>query len=189
MIAILFLSVTMWTLALYKGLCFIHEARKEKTPAKCLEMYQNEPERCKKGLPVWQFDILAQYMSTSCKDPELNRELLNSVRVRHEFNTMCYIGTILLLAAAAPLLGLLGTVSGMISSFDVIAQFGTGNARALASGISEALITTQSGLVAAIPGMLLGGVLFSKGEKLKSRMEIFCISLQEQTDGLNVYGE
>lgn len=189
MIAILTLSIIMWTLAIYKSLRFVHEFRKEKSPAKCLELYKCGFKENNAILPQWQSDILLQYMDSRGDDPDLNREILNSVRVRHEFNTMCSIGTILLLAAAAPLLGLLGTVTGMISAFDVIAQFGTGNARALASGISEALITTQSGLVAAVPGLLLGGILFRKGEKLKARMELFCINLQKQTEGLSVQGE
>ncbi|WP_320175471.1 MotA/TolQ/ExbB proton channel family protein [Maridesulfovibrio sp.] len=185
MIALLLLSLIMWTLAIYKSLRFFRESNKELSPAKCLEMYENEPQSCKIKLPVWQFDILSEHMDANGNDPDLNRELLKSIRVRHEFTTMCNIGTILILAAAAPLLGLLGTVTGMISTFDVIAQFGTGNARALASGISEALVTTQSGLVAAVPGLILGGILLRKGEKLKSRMELFCICLQEQTDSLS----
>lgn len=186
MIALLILSLIMWTLAIYKSLHFFRESGKEQSPAKCLEMYKNAPEDCKNKLPLWQFDILSEHMDASGDDPELNREFLKSKRVRHEFTTMCNIGTILILAAAAPLLGLLGTVTGMISTFDVIAQFGTGNSRALASGISEALITTQSGLVAAVPGLILGGILLRKGEKLKARMELFCICLQEQTDSLKI---
>jgi len=59
------------------------------------------------------------------------------------------------LAGVAPLLGLLGTVSGMISTFDTISTVGTGNARLLSGGISEALITTQLGLMVAIPLLLV----------------------------------
>ncbi|MEO1339178.1 MAG: MotA/TolQ/ExbB proton channel family protein, partial [Myxococcota bacterium] len=57
-------------------------------------------------------------------------------------------------AGLAPLLGLLGTVTGMISTFDVISTFGTGNPRLLSQGISIALITTQLGLIVAVPAML-----------------------------------
>jgi biopolymer transport protein ExbB len=57
-------------------------------------------------------------------------------------------------AVIAPLLGLLGTVTGMISTFDIITLFGTGDPRLLSGGISEALITTQVGLVIAIPVLL-----------------------------------
>lgn len=62
-------------------------------------------------------------------------------------------------AAVAPLLGLLGTVTGMISTFQLIAVFGTGDPRMLSGGISEALITTEAGLAVAIPLLLLHAFL------------------------------
>ena len=58
-------------------------------------------------------------------------------------------------AAAAPLLGLLGTVTGMIHTFRLITMFGTGDARLLSGGISEALVTTEAGLMVAIPALLI----------------------------------
>lgn len=63
------------------------------------------------------------------------------------------------LAAVAPMLGLLGTVSGMITTFEVIAVKGTGNPRLLSGGISEAMITTQLGLMAAVPIILVHAAL------------------------------
>ena len=60
-------------------------------------------------------------------------------------------GLIKLLAAVAPLLGLLGTVTGMIATFQAITQYGTGDPKMMADGISQALVTTVLGLVAAIP--------------------------------------
>jgi len=62
-------------------------------------------------------------------------------------------------AAAAPLLGLLGTVVGMIRTFGLIAIFGTGDAKSLSSGISEALVTTELGLCVAIPALVFHGIL------------------------------
>ncbi|MFP4204094.1 MAG: MotA/TolQ/ExbB proton channel family protein [Opitutales bacterium] len=64
-----------------------------------------------------------------------------------------------LTAAAAPLLGLLGTVTGMIKTFNLITIFGTGDAKNLSSGISEALVTTELGLMVAIPTLILHGLL------------------------------
>lgn len=78
---------------------------------------------------------------------------------------------ILVLAAVAPLMGLLGTVTGMISTFDIITEFGTGDPKLLSSGISEALITTELGLIVAIPTLLLGNVLNSKGKTIKMNMD------------------
>ena len=75
-----------------------------------------------------------------------------------------HVDTIMVLARAAPLLGLLGTVSGMISTFGSIALFGAGDARALSSGISEALVTTQCGLVVAVPGLLAGHFFKSRAQ-------------------------
>ncbi|MEA3466415.1 MAG: MotA/TolQ/ExbB proton channel family protein [Thermodesulfobacteriota bacterium] len=74
------------------------------------------------------------------------------------------------LAAIAPLLGLLGTVLGMIGTFDTIAIFGTGNARAMAGGISQALITTQTGLLIAIPGLYMRNFLQRRAGNLKQRV-------------------
>lgn len=74
-------------------------------------------------------------------------------------------------AAVAPLLGLLGTVTGMISTFDVITEYGTGDPKLLAGGISEALVTTQLGLVVAIPALLLGSMLAGRAESILNHME------------------
>jgi len=57
------------------------------------------------------------------------------------------------LVAVCPLLGLLGTVTGMIQVFDVVASLGTGNARAMAAGISRATLPTMAGMVVALPGL------------------------------------
>jgi biopolymer transport protein ExbB len=64
-----------------------------------------------------------------------------------------HLTTIRCFASVLPMLGLLGTVTGMIRTFDVLTVFGAGNPRAMASGVSEALITTLGGLVAALSGL------------------------------------
>ncbi|MCB1125480.1 MAG: MotA/TolQ/ExbB proton channel family protein, partial [Verrucomicrobiae bacterium] len=74
-------------------------------------------------------------------------------------------------AAAAPLLGLLGTVTGMINTFNMITVFGTGDPKTLAGGISEALITTEFGLVVAIPSLLLHAILSRKVKGVLGSME------------------
>lgn len=93
--------------------------------------------------------------------PRLEREDLVHEAILRETPELERFGSaILVFAAVAPLLGLLGTVTGMISTFDVITEFGTGDPRMLSGGISEALITTKLGLVVAIPA-LLGGTLLN----------------------------
>ena len=81
------------------------------------------------------------------------------------------IGTIKILAAVAPLLGLLGTVTGMIATFQSITLFGTGDPKLMAGGISQALITTVLGLVCAIPLLLLHNVVASKSKGLVQILE------------------
>lgn len=76
------------------------------------------------------------------------------------------------LAATAPLLGLLGTVTGMVSTFDVITLYGNSNPVLLADGISEALITTQSGLLIAFPMVLLLRRAEERGTWVKKQLEL-----------------
>jgi biopolymer transport protein ExbB len=78
---------------------------------------------------------------------------------------------VLVLAAVAPLLGLLGTVTGMIATFDIITTHGTGDPKLLSGGISEALVTTMLGLVVAIPLLLLGNLLSGWAQNIKDSME------------------
>lgn len=80
------------------------------------------------------------------------------------------IATIKTLVAVCPLLGLLGTVTGMISVFDVMALTGTGNARLMASGISMATIPTMAGMVAALSGLYFGTLLENKAKKFKKKI-------------------
>lgn len=85
------------------------------------------------------------------------------------------VTTIQTLIAICPLLGLLGTVTGMVAVFDVLAFFGMGNARAMASGVSMATIPTMAGMVAALSGVYFGTYLDHKAdvevEKLEDLMQ------------------
>jgi biopolymer transport protein ExbB len=78
---------------------------------------------------------------------------------------------ILVIASIAPLLGLLGTVTGMIETFDMITEFGTGDPKLLSEGIAIALVTTELGLIVAIPTLLLGSILSSWEKNIKRDME------------------
>jgi len=74
-------------------------------------------------------------------------------------------------AATAPLLGLLGTVSGMIRTFNLITLFGSGDPKPLAGGISEALVTTLFGLVVAIPALILHAFLSRRSQGIVQTTE------------------
>ncbi|WP_321350206.1 MotA/TolQ/ExbB proton channel family protein [Halopseudomonas oceani] len=80
-------------------------------------------------------------------------------------------GLIKLLAAVAPLLGLLGTVTGMIATFQAITQYGSGDPKLMADGISQALVTTVLGLLAAIPLLFLHSLVAARSKALIQLLE------------------
>ena len=81
------------------------------------------------------------------------------------------VSLLAVVASVAPLLGLLGTVTGMIGTFGMITEYGTGDPRLLSGGISEALLTTQFGLMGAIPALLFQTTLYRLGDALLRRLE------------------
>lgn len=94
-----------------------------------------------------------------------------------------------LLAAIAPMLGLLGTVTGMIETFQVITQFGNGDPKVMAGGISMALVTTVLGLIAAMPLLLAHNILSSQAENIRTILEkqgIGLVAEQAEQDCLSV---
>ncbi len=97
-----------------------------------------------------------------------------------------FLTTLGTIAGIAPLLGLLGTVTGMIKAFTVISHAGIGNPQMLAGGISEALITTAAGLTVASPSFVFYKYLRSRADKMILRMEAICIDIldliREQED-------
>ena len=103
---------------------------------------------------------------------------------------------IALCAAVSPLVGLLGTVTGMITTFTSITLFGTSDPRTMAGGIGEALITTQGGLYVAIPCLLFRGVLGAAADSALGKLEAGAMSVvlalveqQEEVDPENDYEE
>lgn len=82
-----------------------------------------------------------------------------------------HLNTLAVIAGAAPLLGLLGTVTGMIKLFEVITSYGTGDPKILAAGISEALITTEVGLIIAIPVMIIHNFLRNRADDIQTATE------------------
>jgi biopolymer transport protein ExbB len=81
------------------------------------------------------------------------------------------IAFLALTATAGPLMGLLGTVMGMIATFKLISSFGSGDPKLLAAGISEALIATATGMAVAIPALLLHAFLSRKAKGVIGSME------------------
>ena len=109
------------------------------------------------------------------KPKEVIEEHLHAFILRERLQHERWLPMLAVIAAASPLLGLLGTVVGMVKTFTLITVFGTGNAAKLSSGISEALVTTELGLSVAIPALVLHGFLSYRTQKDLSLLERYAI--------------
>lgn len=123
--------------------------------------------------------FVARFIKKMTSDSGFNNRLLDEDVMFFVASLNKYLSFIAIMARVAPLLGLLGTVIGMITTFEVISFFGTGNAKAMAAGISEALVTTQSGLLVAIPGLFMSNYLYRKSDRLKHRITSTAIYLRK----------
>jgi len=111
--------------------------------------------------------LVREFLSSRTGDRKLDGYILDETVLRLIMEMDRYLALIAVLSGVAPLLGLLGTVVGMMATFDVITLFGTGNVKAMAGGISVALITTQTGLLVSIPGLYMSGFLNRRANNLK----------------------
>lgn len=102
---------------------------------------------------------------------EYIEEVLYEVMLKVRPGLEAFLPVVAIAAATAPLLGLLGTVTGMINTFKIISVFGTGDPKTLSGGISEALITTEFGLITAIPALLIHAVISRKVKGVMGAME------------------
>ncbi|MDR1045246.1 MAG: MotA/TolQ/ExbB proton channel family protein [Candidatus Adiutrix sp.] len=109
----------------------------------------------------------------------LFKDAMEEAGRRESAELSAHLGALNLVASISPLLGLLGTVSGMISAFNSIAAQGNGNPGLLAGGISEALLTTAAGLCVAIPVLVIHRALLSRAESLTGELEDLASDLQE----------
>ncbi len=125
--------------------------------------------------------VVARVISAGLAARDEERETLESVlqeAILHELpNVQQGLAMLAVLGAVAPLLGLLGTVTGMIDTFRVITLFGTSDPKLMSGGISEALITTEIGLAVAIPIMLCHTYLSRRSDHLIGDMEEKAVQL------------
>lgn len=121
--------------------------------------------------------ILAAGLSNSKHGREVMKDSIQEAANQVVHDMERYLGALGTIAAIAPLLGLLGTVLGMIKVFTAIMVQGTGNAGVLAGGISEALITTAAGLCVAIPAMILHRFFLRRVDGLMVVMEQDAVKL------------
>lgn len=133
--AILLVTIMLWTLILERLWYF--------------RMVQ--PAKTREALEAW--NNMSDHDSWHAR--QIREQLLSEIRV----DSSQFIFYIKTMVAVLPLLGLLGTVTGMIQVFDVMTVLGTGNPRAMAGGVSAATIPTMSGMVAALSGLYFGASL------------------------------
>ncbi len=116
-------------------------------------------------------EMLGDAIAHADEGKDLMEEVMFEKRLRTQPKLDRLMPLIALTAATAPLLGLLGTVTGMIQTFQLITLFGTGDAQTLSGGISEALVTTQFGLMVAVPALIVHALLSRKSKGVLSSME------------------
>lgn len=123
--------------------------------------------------------ILAAGLASRGRDRDVMKERIEDVgrQVVHELER--YLNTLGTIASVCPLLGLLGTVIGMIKVFAVITTRGVGDPGVLASGISEALITTAAGLSVAIPALMFHRYFRGRVDELVLAMEEQALKMME----------
>jgi biopolymer transport protein ExbB len=187
MVPIFALAGASLLVAIYKwmALVFVRQPSRKKVDALMGAVARNDQgEAEKKVKPIKgpmgrMLEAGVQYM----KEP---RELIEEVMYEHVLSARLklqrFLPFIAITAASAPLLGLLGTVVGIINTFKLITLFGTGDVQTLSGGISEALITTEFGLIVAIPSLLLHAFLSRKAKGVTDQMEKTAMTFANQVD-------
>jgi len=115
--------------------------------------------------------VLAVAHANPCLDPESLELKLHEAVLKERPAIESGLSLLKIIAMVAPLLGLLGTVTGMIITFQMITLFGAGDPKAMAGGISQALITTVLGLVVAIPTVLMHTLVNGKAQRVLHILE------------------
>jgi biopolymer transport protein ExbB len=161
------LGVVAFILAIWRIIVLTSISGRVTSQLKSSEVNENNP--------------LGRVLAVSKSNPNMDTETLElklHEAVLKEIPSLeNYQGALKIIAAVAPLMGLLGTVTGMILTFQAITIFGAGDPKAMAGGISSALITTVLGLVVAIPTVLLHTMVASRSKRIIHVLE-------EQTAGI-----
>ncbi|GAA6133538.1 MotA/TolQ/ExbB proton channel family protein [Oceaniserpentilla sp. 4NH20-0058] len=127
--------------------------------------------------------ILAAGLSNSRHGRDITKEAIEQAASKAIHEMERFLNALGTIAAVAPLMGLLGTVLGMISVFNEILAQGTGNAGVLAGGISEALVTTAAGMMIAIPALICFRVLQRRIDEIVVFMEQEAVKLVDVLHG------
>ena len=121
-------------------------------------------------------DAVTKFLVSQTEVSEFRDELLMTIDDSSRTYVTRFLPVLNTVGGISPLMGLLGTITGMITAFESIAASGTGDPRVVAGGISQALITTATGLIIAIPAIIFYRYLGSKADKQRSNIEVYAIS-------------
>lgn len=180
MLPLVVVSLVMWALIADRTLFFRRMHGKNLDVTAVLEHIRKDRQIDPGHSQGAAFLLVSQFLSRRSGDRGLDRHILDEAIIQVSRSLNDHLALIGVLAAIAPFLGLLGTVTGMMVTFDVLAVFGTGNAQAMAIGISEALITTQTGLLVAIPGLFMKGFLDRRARTVQQRVAAVGFYLRRQ---------
>lgn len=178
MIPLLLVSAVLWVLIFNRAFFLRQLYRKNMTREQAnhfVRAGEFPDSRRYKGFTAM---FITEFMIRRSGNARMDKRILDETVLALVASLDKYLALIRVLVGVAPLLGLLGTVTGMIATFDIISVFGTGNAKAMAGGISEALITTQTGLLVAIPGLYMSNFLSGRAENLKQQIASLGIYLK-----------
>jgi len=131
----------------------------------------------RKGFTNYVFAALMKRFDTLVLEERGAEDMRDELTITTMEQSRKYLGRFLLILATigtiSPLLGLLGTIVGMISAFESIARAGTGDPQVVAGGISTALLTTAGGLIIAIPSIIFHRYLAARAEGIVERGEVY----------------
>ena len=185
MVPILLLAAAALLVALYKwyGLSRIKTPSKEHVRALLNAVSQHDRQAAVEaaaGVGGLAGEMLSAGVEHIKEPRELVEEIMYEKILAARLKVQSLLPFVAISASSAPLLGLLGTVTGIINTFKLITVFGSGDVKTLSGGISEALITTEFGLIVAIPSLLLHAFLSRKARSVTDEMEKAAVGLINQ---------
>jgi biopolymer transport protein ExbB len=133
-------------------------------------------DKTRAALNKGESDSLTTFLSRQAEMSEIREELLITVDDSIRSYVTRFLPVMNTISSIATLMGLLGTITGMIGAFGAIAASGTGDPRVVAAGISEALITTATGLIIALPTVVVYRFIVTRAEDARTKVELYAIS-------------
>lgn len=150
------------------------------TPAALKKLLVNETSSLAFNVSGMQRSLLA--LSRNSSSPQERDDQL-FIQLQDDKNVLeRWIGAIAITAAVSPLLGLLGTVSGMIETFKMMTLFGSGDPEVVSGGIAQALVTTELGLIVAIPALIFNAFLSRHAKTYYNELENFAILISKSDE-------